>query len=75
MPFILTTDDLLTELGGIASRSDARAMVSRAARVAGVAAGRPLEMRELLMVCDALAAEGGAIQRLAESIASRALRA
>ncbi|MFA7249913.1 MAG: hypothetical protein WC273_09825 [Dehalococcoidia bacterium] len=71
----LTTDDLLAELGGVASRSDARAMISRAARVAGVPTGRPLEMRELLMVCEALAAEGGAIQQTAEAVATRALRA
>lgn len=70
----LTTDDLLAELGGVTSRSDARAMISRAARVAGVPTGRPLEVRQLLMVCEALAAEGGAIQTLAESVATRALR-
>ena len=70
----LTTDDLLTALDGVTSRSDARAMISRAARVAGVPTGRPLEVRELLMVCEALAAEGGAIQQLAESVATRALR-
>lgn len=70
----MTTDDLLAELGGVTSRSDARAMISRAARVAGVPTGRPLEVRQLLMVCDALAAEGGVIQALAESVATRALR-
>lgn len=70
----LTTDDLLTALDGVTSRSDARAMISRAARVAGVRTGRPLEVRELLLVCEALAAEGGAIQTLAESVATRALK-
>ena len=55
------------------SRS-ARAMVSRATRVSGVADDRPLELRELLMMCDALCAEGGSIQRVAEEIAMRALR-
>ncbi len=70
----MTTDDLLAELDGVTSRSDARAMISRAARVAGVPTGRPLEMRELLMVCEALAAEGGVIQQLAEGMATRALR-
>lgn len=67
----LTTDDLLTELGGVTSRSDARAMISCAARVAGVPTGRPLQVRELLMVCEALAAEGGAIQQMAEAVATR----
>ncbi len=70
----LTTDDLLAELGDVTSRSDARAMISRAARVAGVPTGRPLAIRDLLMVCEALAAEGGAIQQLAEAVATRALR-
>ncbi len=70
----LTTDDLLTELDGLTSRSDARAMISRAARVAGVPTGRPLQVRELLMVCEALAAEGGVIQEMAEAVATRALR-
>ena len=70
----MTTDDLLTELGGVTSRSDARAMISRAARIAGVATGRPLQMRELLMVCEALAAEGGASQQRAEAVATRAHR-
>ena len=71
---LFTTDDLLLELDGVTSRSDARAMISRAVRVAGVPAGQSLEMRELLMVCEALAAEGGAIQQLAESVAMRAIR-
>ncbi len=69
----LTTDDLLVALHGVTSRSDARAMISRAARVAGVPTGRALQTRELLMVCEALAAEGGLIQELAEAVATRAL--
>ena len=70
----MSTDDLLQQLNAVTSRSDARAMISRAARVAGVTTSRPLEMRELLLVCEALAAEGGAIQQMAETIAMRALR-
>jgi hypothetical protein len=70
----MTTDDLLAALDGVTSRSDARAMISRAVRVAGVATGRPLAVRELLLVCEALAAEGGVIQQTAESVAMRALR-
>ena len=61
-------------MGGLTSRSDARAMISRAARIAGVPTGRPLQVRELLMVCEALAAEGGVIQQMAEAVATRALR-
>ena len=71
----MSTNDLMQELNTVTSRSDARAMISRAARVAGVATDRPMEMRELLLVCEALAAEGGAIQQMAEAIAMRALRA
>lgn len=70
----MSTDQLQQELNAVTSRSDARAMISRAARVAGVSTDRPLEVRELLLVCEALAAEGGAIQQLAETIAMRALR-
>ena len=71
----LSTDDLEHTLHRVTSRSDARAMINRAARVAGVATDRPLAVGELLLVCEALAAEGGAIQELAETIAIRALRA
>ena len=71
----MSTNDLMQELNTVTSRSDARAMISRAARVAGVATDRPLEIRELLLVCEALATEGGAIQQMAEATAMRALRA
>ena len=73
-PSTMSTEELLQQLNAVTSRSDARAMVSRAARVAGVATNRPLEVHELLLVCEALAAEGGVIQQLAEAIATRALR-
>jgi hypothetical protein len=69
----ITIEDLATELGAITSRSDARAILNRASRVAGVSSHRPLDLRELLMVCQALAAEGGLVHELAERIASRTL--
>jgi hypothetical protein len=70
----ISTNDLLHALFGVTSASDARALMSRATRVAGVPSNRPLETRELLMVCEALAAEGGVIQQIAEQMAVRALR-
>lgn len=69
----LSIDDLTRELGRVTSRSDARALLNRAARVAGVAPNRPLDIKELLMVCQSLAAEGGAIQTVAEEIAVASL--
>ncbi len=71
----LTIDDVTTQLGKVTSESDARALTSRASRVAGVPHHRPLEMNELLRVCEALAAEGGMIQQMADLIATRALDA
>lgn len=69
----LSIDDLSRELDKVTSRSDARALLNRAARVAGVAPDRPLELKELLMVCQSLAAEGGAIQTVVEQIAVASL--
>ena len=70
----MSTGDLLRELNGVTSDADARAMVSRASRMVGASDG-PLDLRELLLMCEALAAEGGPIQQLAEEIAMRAIRA
>ena len=68
----ISTTDLLRELNGVTSDADARAMVSRASRMAGAPDG-PLHLEELLLMCEALAAEGGPVQRLAEEIAMRAV--
>ena len=73
MAGLLTADDLLAHLGTVTTDSDAKALVRRAARIAGVRPDRPLELEELLRVCEALASEGGMIQQVAELIASRAL--
>ena len=73
MAYTLTLKELTTEIGMVTSASDARAVVNRASRVAGVPDNRQLEVRELLRVCQALAAEGGMVQQLAELIALRAL--
>ena len=73
MAYTLTLKELTTEIGMVTSASDARAVVNRASRVAGVPDNRQLEVRELLRVCQALAAEGGMVQQIAELIALRAL--
>lgn len=70
----ITIDDLVGQIGGVTSSSDARALLNRAQRIAGVPANRPLRVQELLRVCEALAAEGGMVQEMAEMIATRALR-
>ena len=70
----LTVEDVTREIGAVTSASDARAVVNRASRIAGVPGGRPLRIEELLRVCQALAAEGGLVQEMAETIAVRALK-
>ena len=70
----ITIDELTAEVRAVTSASDARAIVNRASRIAGVAGNRPLALRELLLVCEALAAEGGLVQQVAELVAGRALR-
>lgn len=70
----MTTDDLLQALNQVTSTSDARALLSRALRVTGVPQHRPLQLRELVQMCEALAVEGGPIQKVAEGIAMAALR-
>ena len=72
---MLTIEELAAEIGVVTSGSDARAVLNRASRVAGgVPQNRELQQEELLRVCAALAAEGGMIQEIAESIAARAVR-
>lgn len=72
---LVTLDSLLEELCAITALSDARALVRRAARVADVPVDRELRAQELLLVCAALAAEGGQVQQLAEAIAMNVARA
>lgn len=69
----LTLDQLALQLAGVTSTSDARAVVNRASRIAGVPDNSALDAFELLKVCQALTAEGGLIQQMAESIATQAL--
>lgn len=69
-----TTADVLRELGAVVASSEARAMLSRAARVARVHRDVPLATSDLLVLLEALAAEGGVVQILAEDLAQEALR-
>ena len=73
MEQVLTVDDVAAEVRSVTSVSDARAVVNRASRIAGVPGNRPLHLQELLRVCEALAAEGGLVQEIAEMIATRSL--
>ena len=70
----MTTDDLLQALNQVTSTSDARVLLSRAMRITGAPQHRPLQLTELVQMCEALAVEGGPIQRIAEGIAMAALR-
>jgi len=67
-----TIDQLARDLSTVTSRADARAMVNRASRVAGVPHDRRLLMGELRLVCATLAAEGGSIEHVVHQIALRA---
>ena len=69
----LTLEDVVVEISAVTSARDAETLVERASRITGVARGGALEVRELLLVCEALSAEGGPVQRIAESIATRTL--
>lgn len=69
-----TTDDLLHEFAAVVSTSDARAIMRRALRVAGVKSGATLATGELLLVLEAMGAEGGPVQQMAEQLAQDALR-
>ena len=59
----LTIEELQAEVRSVTSSSDARAVVNRASRIAGVPDNRPLQLQELLRVCEALSAEGGWCRR------------
>lgn len=70
---IWTLEDLQRALSATTSHGNARTVVRRAARIVGLGSRKRLDLHELVRVCSALSAEGGAIQRVAEKIASDAL--
>lgn len=55
------------------AESEARALVKRATRIAGVGHQGSLEPHELLRVLESLASEGGRVQRIAEGMARQVL--
>lgn len=66
-------DEVLRALHAVTSDAHARAAVARALRVAGVRRGEQLDAEALLMLCTALAAEGGPVEQIAVEFARRAL--
>jgi len=67
----ITRAELLRELRTVMSGAEARALVNRAARIAGVTHRGSLEPAELLLVLESLAAEGGRVQRIADALSAR----
>ncbi|MDA0271566.1 MAG: hypothetical protein O2798_11220 [Chloroflexi bacterium] len=70
-----TTDEILHALHAVMPASRARSLLSRARRVAGLHRNDDLAVDEMLLLCSALAAEGGLIEQIASDLARRALDA
>ncbi|MGE3961611.1 MAG: hypothetical protein AB7F65_08030 [Dehalococcoidia bacterium] len=73
---VMSAHELLIEMATVVPHGHARRLLSRARRLAGVEradARESLETIELLMILEALAAEGGPLQSMAETLARRAL--
>ncbi|MSQ61027.1 MAG: hypothetical protein EXR43_00330 [Dehalococcoidia bacterium] len=60
--------DMLILLSPITGDGQARRILNRATRIAGVGAKRDLTEENVLRVCAALSVEGGAVQLIAENI-------
>ncbi len=72
---IRTRHDLLAALRpAVGSTSRADDLVDRAIRLLGLRAGETVARPDLLLICEALTSEGGAVQRIAEEIATETLR-
>lgn len=69
----MSTEELLGEVASVVPHGHARRLVMRARRIAGIRDDESLETRDLLIVLEAIASEGGPLQVLAESLAHRAL--
>lgn len=75
MAGITTRSELLQQLQPAAgSAQRARTLVEGAVDLLGIGSDEILAMQDLLLICEALAREGGAVQRTAEVIAAAALR-
>ena len=79
LPYLMTGQELLTEVSSVVSLGRARRLISRAHRVAGVRrrtaseSREPLKPTELLLILESIAAEGGELQTRAELLARRTL--
>ena len=65
--------DMLVLLSPITGDGQARRILNRATRIAGVGAKSELTDKDVLRVCAALSVEGGAVQQIAENIARATL--
>ncbi len=75
MARIETRGELLTELRTIAeSPRKAKQALDRAVGLAGLIGIERLGEHDLLLLCEALASEGGEVQRWAEALASETLQ-
>lgn len=75
MARILTQRQLLDELREVAgSTRRAKLAIDRAVALGGLGGHESLSESDLLIVCEALASEGGAVQQWAEALATDTLR-
>lgn len=71
-----TTHELLIEFASVVPHGQARRLIGRARRVAGLdhaSQAESLETIQLLMILEAIASEGGDLQTRAEALARRTL--
>ena len=66
-------NDMLLLLSPVTGDSNARRILNRATRIAGVGGKGQLTEDDVLRVCAALSVEGGAVQQIAEAIARETL--
>ena len=59
---------------GERSRGEAERLINQAARLLELPVGERMPREDLLLICEALAGQGGSVQRIAETIASETLR-
>ena len=65
--------DMLLLLSPVTGDGQARRILNRATRIAGIGAKAELTEEDILRVCAALSVEGGAVQQIAENIARATL--
>ena len=60
--------------GGGRSGGEADRLITQTARLLQLPVSERMPREDLLLICEALAGEGGSVQRIAETIASETLR-